>query len=379
MKDPKPIHTEAIQGVQFINLPRQHKLLKKELLQAISEVIDSGRFILGPEVEALEKEVAAVCQAKHAVAMNSGTDALLLALRALNVGPGDEVIVPDFTFVATATAVLLAGATPVMVDVEPETLTLDLRQAAQRINRKTRAIIPVHLYGQPVDMTALLKLAKDRKVAVVEDACQSLAARWRNRPVGALGEIGCLSFFPTKNLGALGDAGMALTNNERLAKRMRRLRDHGSDRKYLHEELGYNSRLDAIQAAALRVKLKFLAAWNAGRQDNARMYLGQLKDLPLLLPKPRPFAQHVYHQFAVRTSRRDELKAYLAQRKIETAIHYPLPLHAQPLLAHLPSAKRSFPVASRASREVLCLPITPESQEQEIQIVINAIRGFFQR
>jgi dTDP-4-amino-4,6-dideoxygalactose transaminase len=367
---------QSSKPVKFLNLPAQQRALKTRLSAAVNRVIASSRFILGPEVAALEREVAAVCGAKFGVGVNSGTDALLLALRALGIGPGDEVLVPDFTFVATASAVLLAGATPVLVDVEPGTLTLDPALAAKAVTRRTRAVIPVHLYGQAADMRALLALAHRRKLAVIEDACQSIGAKWHGHPLGALGDAGALSFFPTKNLGGLGDGGMLVTNRPDVEARVRRLRDHGSHQKYLHEELGYNSRLDEIQAAALRVKLPWLAHWNARRRSLAARYTAGLAGLSVTAPAVRPQAEHVYHQYALLSARRDELRGFLEVRGIETAIHYPLPLHRQPLLARLPSARRPFPVSERAAQQVLCLPIAPETTDREADTVIAAIKDF---
>lgn len=363
--------------VPFLDLPRQHKPLKAALLKAIGRTLDSGRFILGPEVAALEQDVAGQCGASFGIGMNSGTDGLVLALKALEIRPGDEVIVPDFTFVATATAVLLAGAVPVLVDVEPGTLTLDPRRVEEAITPRTRALIPVHLYGQPADMDSLLAIARQRKLAVIEDACQALGSRWRGKPVGALGEMGCLSFFPTKNLGGLGDGGMVLTRDEKLAGHLRRLRQHGADRKYYHDELGYNSRLDEIQAAVLRVKLKKLALWNRERRARAEIYRRGLEGSGVTPPSHRPGAEHVYHQYAVMTPKRDALQAYLHQAGIETAIHYPLPLHRQPALRNLPSAAWEFPVSERAAGEVLCLPIAPEIPLASVKRVCAAVHAFF--
>ncbi len=363
-------------GVNFLDLPAQHKALKKSLLQAMGRVLESSRFILGPEVEALESEVAGYCGARYGIGVNSGTDALVLALKAMDIGAGDEVIIPDFSFIATATAVLLAGATPVLADIEPDTFNLDPKQVSRLITKKTRAIIPVHLYGQPADMTSLLKLARQAKLAVIEDAAQAIGARWRGRPVGALGNMGCLSFFPTKNLGALGDAGMVLTNNARLAARLRRLRQHGADKKYYHTELGFNSRLDEIQAAALRIKLNYLSAWNERRQSLALAYDRGLRETGVAVPSVRPGVEHVYHQYVLQTPRREALRDYLAKQGIRTSIHYSIPLHRQPVLARFPSARRKFPVSEQAAAQVLCLPIVPEISDAQIRTVIAGIRGF---
>lgn len=377
MSDPRRTRRSE-PSVRSIDLPRQHRALRTALMRAFEGVLASSRFILGPETQALEREVATVCGAKHGIGVNSGTDALVLALRALGLGPGDEVIVPDYTFIATASAVLLAGATPVLTDVAEDTLTLDPALVEKALTRRTRALVPVHLYGQSADLDALLGLARRRGLAVVEDACQAIGAAGRSGPVGARGDAGALSFFPTKNLGGLGDGGMVVTNRDDLAARVRRLRDHGSDKKYLHEELGYNSRLDELQSAALRVKLPYLQRWNARRRAIAARFTAGLAGLPVRPLAVRDGAVHVYHQYTVRAERRDELKAYLAERGIETAVHYPLPLHRQPALSRLPSARQKFPVSERAAQEVLCLPVAPEVTDRGVDKVVRAIRAFYE-
>lgn len=361
-----------------VNLPAQIKPLKAALLRSLSRVMDSGRFILGPETQTLEREIARRSGARFALGVNSGTDALILALRALNIGPGDEVIVPDYSFVATASAVMLAGAKPVLADVEPETLCLDPRQAEKRLTRRTRAIIAVHLYGQPADMTRLRKLARAARIFLIEDNAQALDATWQGRPVGALGDLGCLSFFPTKNLGGLGDGGMVLTNNARLAERVKRLRQHGENPKYYHHELGLNSRLDEVQAAALRIKLPRLSDWNRRRQSIAGQYNRAFKNLPLTLPRVRPGATHVYHQYTLRLENRDALQRHLREHGIASAIHYPLPIHAQPMLKPLVPKSHRFPVSDEAARQVLSLPVVPELTATNVQHIIQAVRAFFQ-
>jgi dTDP-4-amino-4,6-dideoxygalactose transaminase len=304
---------------------------------------------------------------------------LVLALRALNIGPGDEVIVPDFTFMATASAVMLAGATPVLADVDPATYTLTPEGVERNLTRRTRAIVPVHLYGQAADMTALLALARKHHLAVVEDACQALGATWEGKPVGALGDAGCLSFFPTKNLGGVGDGGMVVTNRPDLAARVKRLRNHGCEEKYRHLELGYNSRLDEVQSAILRVKLPFLKRWNQQRRALAAVYTRTLDGAQVRVPAVRPGAVPVYHQFAIQAERRDELAAHLKQAGVETAVHYPLALHQQPLFAHLPSVRRAFPVAAGLAQRILCLPITPETSLTQARRVAQAINGFYRQ
>jgi len=364
--------------VKFINLPAQHRALQARIVAAFKRTLAGGHFILGPETQALEKEIAAVCAARFGVGLNSGTDALLLSLRALNLGPGDEVVVPDYTFMATASAVMLAGATPVLADVDPLTYTLTVEAVKKCLTRRTRAIIPVHLYGQAADMTGLLALAKAHRLAVVEDACQALGATWKGKPVGALGDAGCLSFFPTKNLGGIGDGGMVVTNRPELAARVKRLRNHGCEEKYRHLELGYNSRLDEVQSAVLRVKLPYLKKWNQQRQALAQLYTRSLNASRMVLPAVRAGAGHVFHQFVIQVNGRDALAAHLKGAGVETAVHYPLALHQQPLFAHLPSARRAFPVAENLARQVLCLPITPETSPVQAKRVVKLINEFLQ-
>jgi len=268
---------------------------------------------------------------------------------------------------------MLAGATPVLADVDPVTYTLTPAAVAQNLTRRTRAIIPVHLYGQAADMTGLLSLARARRLSVVEDACQALGATWEGKPVGALGDAGCFSFFPTKNLGGIGDGGMVVTNRPEVAARVKRLRNHGCEEKYRHLELGYNSRLDEVQSAVLRVKLPYLNRWNEKRRQLAQVYLQNLDANHAVLPAVRPGAEHVFHQFAIQVEQRDACAAYLKNAGVETAVHYPLALHQQPLFAHLPSAKRKFPVAENLARRVLCLPITPEISGQQVRQVARGL------
>jgi len=363
-------------AVKFLDVQAQNQALKKQLLQAISQTIESSQFILGPHVSSLEQAIASECKTKFAVGVNSGTDALVIALKALDIGPGDEVLVPDFTFIASATSVMLVGATPVLVDVDPKTFMIDLEAAQKKVTKKTKAVIPVHLYGQAANMTAIMKFAKQANLKVIEDAAQALGATWKGKPVGSFGDAGCLSFFPTKNLGALGDAGMIVTNNSKLEKRLKRLRQHGADRKYFHDELGFNSRLDAIQAAALMTKLPYYELWNKRRQSIAQAYdkeLGGLVQTPLV----QPGATHVYHQYAILTDDRNQLQKYLSERQIGTGVHYPLPLHQQPAFQHLASAKKSYPVSEAICRQVLCLPIVPEVPDEGVRQVIEGIKEFF--
>jgi dTDP-4-amino-4,6-dideoxygalactose transaminase len=356
-----------------IDLGRQHVRLRAELIAAAARVLDSTRFILGPEVRALEKDLAAFCGAAHGIGVNSGTDALLMALRAVGVQPGDEVITSSFSFVASATTVVMAGAVPVFVDIDPETCNLDPVATARAVTPRTRAIMPVHLYGQLAAMDAIEAIARERGLAVVADAGQAVGAAYAGRGVGAWGDAVCLSFYPTKNLGACGDGGMVLTQREDVACRVRRLRDHGSPRKYEHVEVGYSSRLDELQAALLRVKLPHLGPWTEARRALAGRYADLLGPLGIGLPVEKPPAWHVYHQYTVRVPGRDAVARRLADLGVGTAIHYPRTIPGQPLFAASHSEAR-FPEAERAAREVLSLPCFPELTDAEIRRIAESLR-----
>lgn len=361
-----------------IDLTRQHEALRAELLEAASRVLASSWFILGPEGRALETELAAFCEARHGIGVNSGTDALLFSLKAVGVRPGDEVITAAFSFVASGSTIALCGATPVFVDVDPVTLTLDPALVERAVTARTRAVMPVHLYGHVAPMDAIVTLARARGLAVVADAAQAVGATYDGRGVGAWGDAVCLSFYPTKNLGACGDGGMVLTAREDVAERVRRLRDHGALRKYEHLELGHSSRLDELQAAFLRVKLGHLPAWNEARRRLAHRYRALLDGLPLALPEERPPARHIYHQFTIRSPQRDALAKRLADQGVGTAVHYPSILPAQPLFGAR-GTDEAFPVATRAAREVLSLPCFPELTDQEVGAVAAAVRKALDR
>jgi dTDP-4-amino-4,6-dideoxygalactose transaminase len=345
--------------------------------------LESGHFVLGPNVAELEKELALFLDVGRAITMASGTDALHLGLRALGVGAGELVLVPPFTFVATATAVSYIGARPVFADIEPGTFTLDPARVSECLVSKgpgpigagcVKAMIPVHLYGQPADMGPLLAIARAHGIAVVEDAAQAVGATYRGKRVGGLGDIGCFSFYPTKNLGAMGDGGLATTQNSALGDRLLRLRVYGGRQRYLHEELGFNSRLDEIQAAVLRVKLRLLDAWTTRRQVIAERYRAGLTDLGLALPAERPGSTHVYHQFTLRVPDRDAVQQRMTERGVQTAVYYPLPLHLQPMYRDLGYRPDDFPEAERAAREVLCLPIYPELADAQVDEVVDAVK-----
>jgi dTDP-4-amino-4,6-dideoxygalactose transaminase len=357
-----------------IDLGRQHAGLREELLAAAARVLESTRFVLGLEGRALESELAAFCGAGHGIGVNSGTDALLIALKAVGVRPGDEVITSSFSFVASATTIVMAGATPVFVDIDPMTFNLDPALVERAITARTRAIMPVHLYGQLAAAAALETLARARGLAVVADAAQAVGATYDGRPIGGWGDAVCLSFYPTKNLGACGDGGMVLTRREDVADRVRRLRDHGATRKYEHVELGYSSRLDELQAAFLRVKLRHLAGWNETRRALAGRYQALLGDLGIGLPAEAPRARHVYHQYTVRVPERDAVAKRLHDLGVGTAIHYPRIVPGQPLFADADAESR-FPEAAQAAREVLSLPCFPELTDAEIGRVADSLRA----
>jgi len=390
--------TQSPAAIPLLDLRRQYECIRAEVLEAITRVCESQGFILGPEVEALEREIAALTGATDAVGCASGTEALWLALVAAGVEPGDSVITTPFSFFASASAIVRAGATPVLVDVEADTLNLDARLVREQIVRQRpknlRAILPVHLYGQCADMDAFGRIGEEFELAIVEDAAQAIGAKWNGRGAGSMGATAAFSFYPTKNLGAYGDAGMVTTTNLGMGEHMRRLRNHGSPRRYYHEEMGWNGRMDAIQAAVLRVKLRHLVEWNRRRQEHAATYdrlfaaagLSSLQgatdvaiagDAPVRVPARRPEATHIFHQYVIQATRRDQLREFLADRKIGTEVYYPLPLHLQPAFAYLGLKEGDLPVAERAAREVLALPIFPELTEAEIQRVVESIADFY--
>ena len=357
-----------------LDLQRQHAALREELLGAAARVLGSSRFVLGEEGRALEAEVAQLCGTRHAIGVGSGTDALRLALAALEIGPGDEVVTTAFSFIASASTILMAGATPVFADIEADTFAIDPAQVERLLGPRTRAVVPVHLYGHPAALDRLTALARGRGLAVIEDAAQALGATYAGRPVGSWGDLACLSFYPTKNLGACGDAGMVLTSRDDLALRLRELRDHGSAERYRHVRLGFCSRLDELQAALLRVKLRRLPAWTEARRRIAERYRELLAEAPLVLPVERPPARHVYHQFTVRSSQRDLLAKRLAEAGVGTAVHYPLPIPGQPLFERGSRGAADWPRAWQAAREVLSLPCFPELADAEVEAVGRAVR-----
>jgi dTDP-4-amino-4,6-dideoxygalactose transaminase len=403
-QEPRP--QSAPTSAPLLDLRRQYEGIRDEVLAAIARVCDSQSFILGPEVEALEGEIAALTGATDAVGCASGTEALWLALVAAGVRPGDSVITTAFSFFASASAIVRAGAMPIFVDVDPETLNLDAVLVSQLLrgqktggtqltkrSQGTRAILPVHLYGQCVDMERFDRIAQEFEVAIVEDAAQAIGAEWNGRGAGSLGVTAGFSFYPTKNLSAYGDAGIVTTSDPEMAEHMRRLRNHGSPQRYYHDEFGWNGRMDAIQAAVLRVKLPHIADWNRRRQEHAATYdrlfaesglISQLisqnsngRGTPVRLLSRSPQATHVFHQYVVRAQRRDELRKFLAERKIGSEVYYPLPLHLQPVFSYLGLKAGDLPVAEKAAEEVLALPMFPELTEGEIRWVVESIADFY--
>ncbi len=376
-------------GVPLLDLKAHHEPLHQEIMAAVEQIFRSQAFILGPEVEKLEERVSAYCQATHGIGVTSGTDALLIALMAVGVGQGDEVITTPYSFFATAGVVARLGAKPVLVDIDPHTFNIDPGKIEQAVTHKTKAIIPVHLYGQSADMEPIIDIANRRKVAVIEDAAQAIGTEYADgRRVGSIGTIGCFSFFPSKNLGCLGDGGMAVTNDPDLAERMRVLRVHGSKPKYYHKLIGGNFRLDTIQAAVLNVKLNYLDGWTKRRQENATRYetlfnqSGLVQKGNVKLPEPvyrnaGAKHYHIYNQFVLRVGQRDALMAHLKQKGIGAEIYYPVPFHLQECFLYLGYREGDFPESERAAKETIAIPIYPELTVEQQTEVVEAIAAFY--
>lgn len=362
--------------IPLVDLTAQYHSIQSEIDSAVRQVLESGHFILGTNVTAFEQEVAAYLGVKHSVGVASGTDALVIALRALDICQGDEVIVPAYTFFATAGAVMLVGARPVFVDICPDTYCLNMQQVEDLITSKTKAIIPVHLYGHPADMTPLLEIAHVHDLKVIEDNAQAFGSEYQGRKTGSMGDLGCLSFFPTKNLGGYGDGGMVVTNDDELALRVRMLRTHGWKKKYFPEILGYNSRLDEMQAAILRAKLRHVDAWNGQRRAIADIYTKQLSLMGIVTPREALYSKHVYHLYTVRFADRDHVQSELKNAGIASDVYYPCPLHlADPcrLFGYQPG---DFPVAELTSREALSIPLYPEMSDEQIHFVLERVNKF---
>ena len=370
-------------AVPLLDLQLQYAPLRADILAAMTRVADSQRFIGGSEVEGLERELAALLEVEHAVGMSSGTDAILAALMALGIGAGDEVITPTYSFFATAGCIARTGATPVLVDIDPVTFNIDVAAAVRAIGPRTKAIIPVHLYGQMADMLPLLDAAAKAGIAVIEDACQSIGAKYRDRQAGHWGIAACFSFFPSKNLGAFGDGGMTTTNDAAFARELRLMRSHGSEKRYYHQKVGANFRLDALQAAVLRVKAPHLAAWTGARRANAGIYRALVERAGLTetvtLPSEAGDRFHIYNQFVIRAPKRDALRAHLDARRIGTEIYYPVPFHLQECFTYLGYGTGDFPESERAAAETLALPIYGELTPDQLARVVDAIGEFYAR
>lgn len=358
--------------VPFVDLKVQYQHIKDEINQAIGRVLESSQFILGDEVAAFEKEFAAYSGARYGIAVNSGTSALHLALLAAGIGPGDEVITVPFTFVATVAAIIYTGARPVFVDIEPSSFTMNVNQIQSVITPRTKAILPVHLYGQPADLDPILEIARQHKIKVIEDAAQAHGAEYKGKRVGSIGDLGCFSFYPGKNLGAYGEGGMVVTNDPEYTRTIRMLRDWGAENKYQHILKGFNYRMEGMQGAILRVKLRYLEDWTEKRRAHAAYYNELLDDGCLQKPKEMSYARHVYHLYVIRTSDRYGVQQRLTRQGIQSGIHYPIPVHLQAAYSDLNHKKGDFPITEQAAAEVLSLPMFPELFEGQQQLIISA-------
>lgn len=362
--------------IPLVDLKAQYLSIKKEIDEAIQRVLNKCNFIMGDEVKEFEEELASFCSAKYAVGVSSGTDALLLALKAIKIQPGDEVITVPNTFIATTEAITMAGGKIKFVDIDEETFNIDTNKIESAITNKTRAILPVHLYGQPANMDQIIDLAKKYNLKVIEDAAQAHGAEYKNKRVGALGDIGIFSFYPGKNLGAYGDAGAVVTNDPDISNKIAMLRNHGRTKKYEHEYEGYNCRLDTLQAAILRVKLKYINSWNEARRNHASSYRKLLQNTYIILPTEQKDNKHIYHIFAVRVADRDNLLNKLKNEGIGAGIHYPIPLHLQPAYRYLGYKAGDFPITEKCAREIISLPMYPELDEVKIKKIAEAISKF---
>ena len=364
--------------VPLLDLKAQYATIRQEIETVLKKVIENQDFVLGTEVMDLEREVAAYCGAKYGVGVASGTDALILALKALKIGPGDEVITTPFTFFATAESVSIVGAKPVFVDIDPKTYNIDPELIEEKITKKTKAIMPVHLYGQCADMEAIINIAKKHGLKVIEDNAQGIGATYKGKKSGSMGDIGALSFFPSKNLGAFGDAGMVVTDDEKLAKEIKSLRVHGGSVRYVHSEIGMNSRLDNLQAAVLRVKLKYLDRWIEARKLNADFYRERLKGLPVVTPYVPDYNTHTYHQYTLRAgSDQEGLMTHLSDKGIEARTYYPIALHLQECYGPLGYKSGDMPESENAAKEVLSIPVYSELTLEQKEYVANSVIGFF--
>ena len=360
--------------IPLVDLKAQYHALKPEIDRAVQQVLEDAQFVLGPAVSSFERDFADFCCVPEAIGVNSGTSALHLALLAAGVGPGDEVITVPFTFIATVAAIEHAGGRPVLIDVEPEFWTLDPARIEAAVTPRTRAIVPVHLFGQPADMDPILDIAARRGLAVIEDACQAHGSEYKGRRCGSMGQLGCFSFYPAKNLGACGEGGAVVTSDPGLARKIRLLRSWGEETRYEHKFKGFNYRMDGVQGAVLGVKLKHLEAWTDARRSRAAEYRRRLADTPAVGPVERPGSRHVYQQYVVRVGERDAWRAALADAGVQTAIHYPIPVHLQPAYRDLGYSRGDFPVAEQAAAEVLSLPMFPELTDEQIESIAHVFR-----
>ncbi len=364
-------------NIPLVDLRKQYGPLKSEIFDGMGRVLDGMQLFLGENVRALEKEFAAFCGTRFGIGVSDGTAALQIILRAMGIGPGDEVITVSHTFIATAEAIALVGAKPVFVDIDPVTYLMDVAQVEGRISARTKAIMPVHLYGQTVDMDPLLELAERRGLRVIEDACQAHGATYKGRKAGSLGHAAAFSFYFSKNLGAYGEGGFITTNDAEIDRKARMIRDHGSERRYYHDAIGFNGRLDELQAVVLRAKLPHLAEWNEQRRSHAARYAELLKGTELAVPVVRPDNEHVYHLYVIRARQRDALQAWLKNQGVSTGIHYPLPCHLQNALRYLGYKVGALPVTERVAAEILSLPMYAELEDEQIQYVAESIKAFY--
>lgn len=363
--------------IPLVNLKKQYAPLKNEILSGIEHVFEGMQLFLGENVQALEKEFAQYCQAQYGIGVSDGTAALQIILRAMDIGPGDEVITISHTFIATAEAIMLVGAKPVFIDIDPVTFLMDVTQIEAKITPHTKAILPVHLYGQMVDMDPLLEIASKYNLRVIEDACQAHGAEYKGRRAGSLGDAAAFSFYYSKNLGAYGEGGFVATNDSEVARKVRMIRDHGSERRYYHDMIGLNGRLDEIQAVVLRAKLPHLNGWNESRRSNAALYKELLQGSAVVTPTESAYNRHIYHLYVLRAPKRDELQAWLKNQGIFTGIHYPVPIHLQPAMKSLGYKVGDLPITEQAVTEILSLPMFAELTDEEVKTVVDAVKGFY--
>lgn len=362
--------------IPLLDLKAQYKTIEDEVKKAIDEICQSSQFILGPFVKKFEEEVAEYCGVNHAIGVASGTDALTLSLEAIGVNPGDEIITSPYTFFATAGVISRLKATPVFVDIDSKTYNINPDLIEERITGKTKAIIPVHLYGQCAEMDKIMEIAQKYNLRVIEDAAQAIGAKYKGKDAGTIGDVGCFSFFPSKNLGGFGDGGMIVTNNEELAEKIRILRVHGSKSKYFHSMVGYNSRLDALQAAILSVKLRYLSSWTKKRQEHAELYNQLFENAEVLTPFVEKYNYHIYNQYTIRVNNRDKLREHLKEKEIGTEIYYPLPLHLQECYRHLGYQEGDLPESEKAAKETLSLPVYPELRKEQQKEIVWHIKEY---